>query len=41
MAILEKGYPLGESFRKLLRDTNPAGVGTGLVATLLALWARV
>ncbi len=36
MAVLEKGYPLLESFRKLLRDTNPAGVGTGLVATLFS-----
>ena len=32
----EKGYGLGSSFLQLLKDTNPAGVGTGLVATLFS-----
>ena len=36
MAIMEKGYPLGESFKQLLKDLNPAGIGTGLVATLFS-----
>jgi len=36
MAIMEKGYPLGQSFKQMLRDINPAGVGTGLVATLFS-----
>lgn len=36
MAIMEKGHSLGPSFVQLLKDTNPAGVGTGLVATLFS-----
>jgi benzoate membrane transport protein len=36
MAIIEKGHSLGSSFVQLLKDTNPAGVGTGLVATLFS-----
>lgn len=36
MAIIEKGYPLGPSFKQMLKDINPAGVGTGLVATLFS-----
>jgi benzoate membrane transport protein len=33
---MEKGFSLGASFKQLLKDTNPAGVGTGLVATLFS-----
>jgi len=36
MAVIEKGHSLGSSFVQLLKDTNPAGVGTGLVATLFS-----
>jgi len=36
MAVMEKGHSLGSSFLQLLKDTNPAGVGTGLVATLFS-----
>jgi hypothetical protein len=36
MAVIEKGHGLGSSFVQLLKDTNPAGVGTGLVATLFS-----
>ena len=36
MAVIEKGESLGSSFLQLLKDTNPAGVGTGLVATLFS-----
>ncbi|MGC8660576.1 MAG: benzoate/H(+) symporter BenE family transporter [Desulfomonilaceae bacterium] len=36
MAVIEKGHSLGSSFLQLLKDTNPAGVGTGLVATLFS-----
>jgi benzoate membrane transport protein len=36
MPIMEKGFSLGESFKQLIKDTNPAGVGTGLVATLFS-----
>ncbi|MGA2939628.1 MAG: benzoate/H(+) symporter BenE family transporter [Syntrophobacteraceae bacterium] len=36
MPVMEKGFSLGASFKQLLKDTNPAGVGTGLVATLFS-----
>jgi hypothetical protein len=36
MAVIEKGHSLGSSFVQLLKDTNLAGVGTGLVATLFS-----
>jgi benzoate membrane transport protein len=36
MEVIEKGHSLGSSFVQLLKDTNPAGVGTGLVATLFS-----
>jgi benzoate membrane transport protein len=34
--ILEKGYSLKESFIRLCKNINPAGVGSGLVATLFS-----
>lgn len=34
MPLREKGFSLGASFKQLLKDTNPAGVGTGFVVTL-------
>jgi benzoate membrane transport protein len=36
MELMEKGYNLGESFKRLLKDLNSAGIGTGLVATLFS-----
>ena len=36
MPVIEKGFSLWASFKQLLKDTNPAGVGTGLVATLFS-----
>jgi benzoate membrane transport protein len=30
MELMEKGYPLGQSFKQVLKDMNLAGVGTGL-----------
>ncbi len=34
--VVEPGYSLSDSFRHLLKNLNPAGIGTGLVATLFS-----